>query len=73
MKERTWTVDRFEADVAVCETDQRKMEQIPRGLLPKEVKEGDILIQRNGTFFIDQEQTRRRTEEMAKKIQDMWE
>lgn len=60
------TVDRFEGDFAVCEKDDRNMINIERIKLPKEVKEGDVLILDGAKILIDQDETKKRREEIEK-------
>ena len=38
-----FTIDRFEEDYAIVELEDGQMEEIPRGLLPQDAKEGDII------------------------------
>ncbi|MGI5838949.1 MAG: DUF3006 domain-containing protein [bacterium] len=66
-------IDRFEAEFAVCETEDRQMLNIHRNRLPKEAKEGDVLRIAEGGVAIDKEETavrRRRSKEM---IDNLWE
>lgn len=37
-------IDRFEGDFAVCENKNREMINIERKLIPKDAREGDILV-----------------------------
>jgi len=37
-------IDRFEGDFAVCEDEDRKMINIEKSRLPKDAKEGTVLI-----------------------------
>lgn len=62
------TVDRFEGDYAVCERDDRKMMNIEKMKLPKGVREGDVLVLDGPKIFIDEEETKRRKEE----IENLW-
>ena len=38
-------IDRFEGDFAVCEDANKNIVNIKREIVPKEAKEGDILVQ----------------------------
>lgn len=62
------TIDRFEGKFAVCEKENREMIDIERDKLPKEAKEGDILIINRDVITVDREQTKKRKEE----IQDLF-
>jgi Protein of unknown function (DUF3006) len=47
-KERhTWTVDVIEEDSAAVEVDGRRVNQLPRWLLPEKAREGDVLAVRH--------------------------
>lgn len=62
------TIDRFEGKFAVCEKENREMIDIERDKLPKEAKEGDILIIKGDVITVDRQQTKQRKEE----IQDLF-
>jgi len=51
-------VDRFEGEFAVIETDEGKILNIKKHLLPEEIREGDVINLENKT--IDKEETNRR-------------
>lgn len=63
------SVDRIEENFAVCQDLlNEKMVDISLDNLPKEVKEGDILIKKeDNAFYIDHEETKKR----RKKILDL--
>lgn len=67
------TIDRFEGDFAVCEKEDRTMIDIKRDKLPKEVKEGDILLVEGDNITIDIEATLDRKERIEKLMDDLWE
>jgi len=58
------SIDRIEGAVAVCEREDRTMAQIPLSRLPSGVKEGDCLMEVNGHFVVDAQETQRRREEV---------
>lgn len=66
------TIDRFEDDVAVCETQEQTMVSISRKLIPEHAIEGSLLEQNNdGSYrLINNEQTRNR---IKKKMDDLFE
>lgn len=43
MAEETWIVDRIEGDLAVVEDEAGNTFDVPLGILPDDVKEGDVL------------------------------
>jgi len=61
-------IDRFEGDYAICEKEDMTFVDILRGELPKEVMEGDCIIELNGVYKIDKERTKQR----KKKIDNMF-
>lgn len=66
-----YTVDRFEGTIAVCEDEHKKMVNIPKYRLPLEIKEGDIIVEVDGMFQIDDEETnerRRKTKQLMDKL-----
>ncbi|MGC8971344.1 MAG: DUF3006 domain-containing protein [bacterium] len=62
-KEIKFIIDRFEEDIAVLVNDTTI--NIPRFLLPREAKEGDVVIIK---FEIDKEETERLRKETKDKI-----
>lgn len=56
-----FTVDRFESDFAVVQTPGGSFFNVPRGILPPETKEGDII-----TIYINYSQTK----EVQKRIEN---
>ena len=63
------SVDRIEENFAVCQDlYTENIINIPLKLLPKNIKEGDILSTKtDGSFFVDKEETNKR----RKKIIDL--
>ncbi len=53
-------IDRFEGDIAVCETDDLKHTEIQRNLLPEGVREGDAVEERNGEYIFLRDETESR-------------
>ena len=61
-------VDRIEGAFAVCEMDDKSMQNIALSVLPAGIKEGDALAVDNGTYVIDAKQTKERSERIAQKM-----
>ena len=61
-------VDRIEGAFAVCEMDDKSMQNIALLELPAGIKEGDALAVDNGTYVIDAKQTKERSERIAQKM-----
>jgi hypothetical protein len=66
-------IDRFEGEVAIVELDNRDRVEISRKLISETAKEGDVLVQCDGKFVIDQQETLRRNEEIETLSRDLWE
>ena len=54
-----YIIDRFENGFAICEDQNKKMIEIKKADLPLNVKEGDVLNLKDGTFSIDSKQTKK--------------
>ena len=54
------TVDRIEDGLAVCEGPDRQMRALPLEMLPEGVREGDCLIEEDGRYLLDPEETQSR-------------
>ena len=48
-----YIVDRIEGKLAVCEREDGRFEDIPLGQLPKGVREGSVLVLRDGAWALD--------------------
>ena len=69
-----YIIDRFEANYAVCEAEDKTFIDIPKYKLPLESKEGDSLIQdENGIFTVDIENTKNRAERIKDKMKSLFE
>ncbi|WP_097027685.1 DUF3006 domain-containing protein [Clostridium peptidivorans] len=62
-------IDRFEGNFAVCETEDKTMVDIPRGILPEEAKEGHVLTI---SISIDAEETEKRKKIIEDLTKDIW-
>lgn len=60
------TVDRFEGCYAVCEKDDRTMINIEISKLPEGVNEGCVLVIDGAKIVIDEEETKKRIEEIER-------
>ncbi|MCL2109848.1 MAG: DUF3006 domain-containing protein [Oscillospiraceae bacterium] len=63
-------IDRFEEDFAVVETGKtgEKTATIKRTLLPNTAKEGDVLLEINGVFEVDETATKHRRDAALQKL-----
>jgi hypothetical protein len=60
-------IERFEGDVAILEP----CAEIKRGLLPKNAREGDVIVLQNGVWSIDSEATSARREKIVGRLRKM--
>ncbi|WP_040330920.1 DUF3006 domain-containing protein [Clostridium ihumii] len=65
-------IDRFEENFAVCEDENGIMKNIEKLLLPKDVKEGDVILKDNNIFYIDYEETKKLREEINQMTKNLW-
>lgn len=65
-------LDRFEGELAVLETQERKIIMIPRSRLPEGVCEGDVIYEENGVYGVDLEETKHRKAEINELMQGLW-
>jgi len=61
------TIDRFEGNFAVVELDNKETVNMPKVLVPKGAKEGDII-----DITINEAITRERRQKMESKMKDLW-
>lgn len=61
-------IDRFEGDYAVVELNDRSTVDMPKPLLPKEAKEGDVI-----EISIDKKETESRKRRIQQLMKDLWE
>jgi len=66
-------IDRFEGSFAVCEDENRKTINIERAKLPKEAKEGSVLIIQGDNIEIDHIETENRKDRIKKMMDSLWE
>lgn len=66
-------IDRFEEEYAVCEDENKKILNINKSKIPKQAKEGDIIIYRDGTYILDKEKSLNRKKHIEELTKDLWE
>ena len=72
-KEKVYTIDRFEGDLAVCEDGETKeMINIKRKDLPEDSREGSILKLKNGKFELDLEEEEKVEKRIKEKMDNLW-
>lgn len=65
-------IDRFEGNYAVCEDENRQMQNVELSLIEGNPKEGDIIENNNGLFKINVEETKKRRKYIEDLTKDMW-
>lgn len=68
-----YIVDRFEGEFAICEDENKKMHQIKKVELPKDVREGDCIRRIENGYVIDIEATKERKEKISKLMSSLFE
>ena len=66
-------IDRFEGEIAICETEEKEMININRANLPDGAAEGDIILFENDTIVIDNNAKEERRRQIEKLMDDLWE
>lgn len=64
-------LERFEDDTAVLEVDG-EIKKISRSKISDSVSEGDVLIQKDGIFMADKENTEKRKKEIIRLQNSLW-
>lgn len=64
-------LERFEGDKAIIENDGETLE-VSRERVSADVKEGDVLCEKDGIYISDSSATEKRRAEIAKKQNRLW-
>ena len=62
------TVDRIEEKIAVCEEENGKLLEINLEELPTGTKEGSIISKRDGTYYLEEEEEKKRYSSIMEKF-----
>jgi hypothetical protein len=65
-------IDRFEESFAVCEDENGKNHDIPVSRILGEAKEGYVIEEINGLFYINKEETEKRRKYIEELTKSMW-
>ena len=68
----SFIIDRIEGSFVVAEADDGTMVNIPENKIIGDFKEGDVLVEEGGSFKVNSELTKKRREEIANMMKDMW-
>lgn len=63
-----YIVDRITEEIAVCEAHDRRMISFPLDEMPPGLREGDILLETDGVFTIDHQETARRRKAVSERL-----
>ncbi|WP_243129186.1 DUF3006 domain-containing protein [Hathewaya massiliensis] len=64
-----YIIDRFEEDYAVIETEEGKTFDLPKDMIPKDAREGDVL---DIEVKVNKEDTRKREKEIKDLMDELW-
>lgn len=70
---KRYIIDRFEGEIAVYETEDKKTIDIERNELPKNADVGDVIIFEKGKFRVDREETSKRRKEIEALTNELFE
>lgn len=73
MKKREYIVDRIESNYAILEIESNKLISVKKSDIIGNVKEGDILFKEDNFYFIDEEATKLRRENINTMMKGLWE
>ena len=66
-------IDRFEENIAVCETEDKTMVRIPKYKLPLQVKEGDLItLDEKGVYVVAEEKTEAKRQELQERFHKLF-
>lgn len=68
-----YTVDRIEGSYAIIEDKEENIINVEIINIKGNLKEGDVLYKKDGLYFIDEEETRKRSEEINNLLKGLWE
>ncbi|MFT9846278.1 DUF3006 domain-containing protein [Aneurinibacillus sp. REN35] len=72
MRHKKIILDRFEENIAVLEIEGESRD-VPRTLLPKDAKPGDVLVLTDGKYMIDEKTTDERRKAVQRLMNELWE
>lgn len=65
------TVDRFEGDIAVCETEDGGHIEIPREKLSEDIREGEMITERGGVYVLLKSKTQARRKRLSAVLKEL--
>lgn len=73
MVKKEYVIDRIEENYVVLEGSEGNIFNIEKKEIAGEAKEGDILYKKDNLYYIDNEATKLRKEEIDKLMKGLWE
>ncbi len=73
MGKEEYVIDRIEEDYVVLEGLEGNIINIEKKYIADEAKEGDILYKKDNLYYIDNEATKLRKEEIDRLMKGLWE
>lgn len=70
---KKFTIDRIEEGMAVLECENGDMVNLDVSTLPKNIREGDILEFADGSYFLDDEETKKRKNHIRDLMSNLFE
>ncbi len=67
------TIDRIGENIIICEDENGDMVKVRTSALPEGIKEGDILTEKDGTWTLEEEETKRRRQKIRDKLRGLTE
>lgn len=64
-------INRFKGHLAVCEKSDKSIVDIEIGKLPSDVKAGDVLIEKDGNYELDLNETEKRRKRVQSLMDDL--
>ncbi len=61
-------IDRFEGNLVVCKDNDNNLVELSVEVLPEEITEGDILVSKDGAYYVDKDATEARRKMLNNKM-----
>lgn len=65
-------IDRIESQFVVCEDELGNIINLKKSIINGDLKEGSVIIEIDNKYNIDEEETKKRKEELARLMDGMW-
>lgn len=70
---KRFTIDRIEGTKVILECENKDCVSLDASALPKEIKEGDVLVFEDGSYFLDELETQKRREKIKNLMKSLFE